>query len=564
MRLVRVGLALLGAWLLVVGSAVAAQAHAGLEGTDPPDGAVLAEAPATFTLSFTESVSVPDGGVVVVDGHGTETVLEARSVDTDVVVDVPPLDDGGHLVSWRVVSADGHPVSGAFTFTVGDLPADDGASGDDGGAVAPPAPTAPPSSAHAGASDAPSDLVRHGLQTAIHLGVLGAGGLVLFEVLVLTAPRSSAPGLRRRLRRWTVVASVVGALALLVSVPVTAAWQADRSVLDPEVWGGVLDGTTTAALVGGGIGTALAGIGAVAAGRGVAGARAVALGGAVVGMLSLVGVGHTRTVGPAALVVTADALHVLAGAVWFGGLIGLALTLARTSDAPVDRTAGTVARFSALAGAVVAVLAVTGVLLGWRILGSVDLLLTTDYGRVLLLKVGVAAVILLFAAWNKFRLVPRVEGDDGAARVLLRRTVTVEAGLLVAVLAVTAVLVAQSPTAPAAAQDAVVGGPVTVEREIDEGELTVTVQPGVRGTNEVLVELRDPDGVELDAVALPQIRATLQDGGTGALSPEVHHTGMGRYHAAVELMLAGTWEVSLDVRTSDYVSSRVVVEVEVP
>lgn len=562
MRLGRVGLALLGAWLLVVGSAVAAQAHAGLEGTDPPDGAVLPEAPATLTLSFTEAVVATEGGIVVVDGHGTETVLEARSVDTDVVVDLPPLADGGHLVSWRVVSGDGHPVSGAFTFTVGEPVADD-APGSDGATAAPPAPAAPPSSAGVHGGEGPSDLVRHGLQTAIHLGVIGAGGLVLFEAIVLAVPRGSAPALRRRLRRWTLGASVVGTLALLACVPVTAAWQSGRSVLDPAVWGAALDGTTTAAMGIGAVGTALAGIGVVAAGRGAPGARQVALGGAVVGMLSLVGVGHTRTVGPAALVVTADALHVLVAAVWFGGLIGLVVTLARASDAPVAHAARTVSRFSGLAAVVVTVLALTGVVLGWRILGSVDLLFTTDYGRALLVKVGVAGVILLLAGWNRFRLVPRV-ADDGVARRRLRRTVSVEAGLLAGVLAITAVLVAQSPTAPAAAVEDAAGGPVTVEREIDEGHLSVTVQPGVRGTNEVLISLRNPAGAAVDAITPPQVGASLQDGDTGALSPEVHRTGLGQYHAAVELMLPGTWEIALDVRTSDYVSSRVVVEVDVP
>lgn len=559
MRARRVAAVVVGAWLLVGAWATGAQAHAGLESSDPPDGAVLPEAPETLTLTFTEPVGVPDGGVGLLDPSGADVPVTVQVVDVDVVVDLPELGAGAHLLSWRVVSGDGHPITGAVGFTVEPDDATAGPAEPSG------TPSAHPAVAdHAGRGSAGTpDVVRHAVQTAVHLGVVGAGGLVLFEAVVLAEPRGAVPGVRRRLRRWTLTACGVAAVAMLACVPLTTAWQTGRGLGDAELWRVAVTSDMARVMAAGALGTVVAGVGVLAAGRGVRGARPLAFAGAAVGLGSLVGVGHSRTVEPAALVVTADALHLVVAAVWFGGLLGLAVTLSRSSDAPAGQAARTVARFSGLAAVVLAVLAVTGVVLAWRVLGALEPLWTTGYGVTLLVKVGVAAVVVLLAAWNRYRLVPRV-ADDGGSRHRLRRTVSVEAGLLAGVLAVTAVLVTQSPTPPAEAVPAAAGaGPVVVERPLEEGSVVVEVTPGVTGRNEVHVTVRDPSGALLDPVDTPRLRVGLPAEGIGPLQPAVERTGPGVFHAEVDLPRAGAWEVALDVRTSEWVSSRATVEVAV-
>ncbi|HEX8804714.1 MAG TPA: copper resistance CopC family protein, partial [Acidimicrobiales bacterium] len=102
-----------------------ADAHAQLESTVPADGDRLDAAPEQVLLRFSESVEVADDGVVVYDGSGE--ALDTSPPDhpggegSAVAVDLPDVDDGAYVVSWRVVSADGHPISGAFSFEVGDV-----------------------------------------------------------------------------------------------------------------------------------------------------------------------------------------------------------------------------------------------------------------------------------------------------------------------------------------------------------------------------------------------------------------------------------------------------------
>lgn len=120
-----VGLAAQAGVVLVLLTAVAgpASAHAELESTTPSAGVALAVAPARIELRFSEHIRVASGGVRLIDESGsridrTDPVVE-KGVPDVVALRVPQLHDGAYVVSWRVVSADGHPVRGAFTFRVG-------------------------------------------------------------------------------------------------------------------------------------------------------------------------------------------------------------------------------------------------------------------------------------------------------------------------------------------------------------------------------------------------------------------------------------------------------------
>src|SRR4051812_46505070 len=113
-------LATIVAVLVVVVPAGTASAHAELEASSPADGSILQKAPTSVSLQFSESVSVRTDGVRVVDANGGRVDRsKAKDSGTRVTVPLGKLAKGSYLASWRVISADGHPVRGAFTFSVG-------------------------------------------------------------------------------------------------------------------------------------------------------------------------------------------------------------------------------------------------------------------------------------------------------------------------------------------------------------------------------------------------------------------------------------------------------------
>ncbi|MHA7135189.1 copper resistance CopC/CopD family protein [Oerskovia turbata] len=539
--------------VLTLASASPATAHAVIVDSDPRDGAVVEDSPASLTLTFNEPVQVPPGGVALLDASGATVPVESVAVDSRVEITPPSvLDDGTYVVSWRVTSGDTHPVAGAFTFSVG-------------------APSASVAAVPEPSTSAAVSTLRRAAQAAVYVGALGTAGLVVFELLVLDATPGAMPTLRRRLHRARQGLAALAGAGLLVSVPVTAAWQAGRdaaALLDPEILRAA--GASESALA------ALLGLAGLVAATALCprAARAsrerwpvpLTLGAAALAVGSLTIVGHTRTFGPAWLVLGADVLHVSAGAVWFGGVVGLCLVLARSSGASAQRAARTVARFSAVGAWLVLALTVAGLVLAWRILGSLDALVSTGYGRTLLVKAALALVLVVIAAWNRYGLVPRIAQSAEGRRHLLR-TVTAEAVILAVLLTVTGVLVSQSPVAaaPGAGPPGVTAPPASQEFDepLGEGTLRARVTPGALGVNALELTVLGADGAPLEPVALPQVGLTQPDLGIGPFTPTVTRTGPGEYLASIDLPMAGAWEVTVSVRTSKYENPVVLLPVEV-
>jgi copper transport protein len=563
-RAVALAVVAAAAVLLAILAGGPAAAHAVLVGTDPQDGTVLDAAPDDLTITFNEPVRAVVDGTTVLAADGSEVAADVAAVDATLVVTPDaPLADGTYVVSWRVISLDTHPVAGAFSFSVG----------------APSATTvdvrvAEPSTALVAA--------RAVGQAVAYAGTFLVAGLVVFELLVLHVRAGAAPVLRARLRRVRAAAAVVAAGGLVVGVPLTAAWQAGGGLgdlADAGTWTtGATSGTALASVLGL-VGLALA---ALAARRAARETRAVwpaglAIGGAVLATTSFVLVGHTRTVGPAGLVVAADVLHLAAGAVWLGGVVGLVLTLAPSARVEPRRAAVTVARFSTLGAWLVAALALTGTVLGWRILGTVEALVSTTYGQVLLVKVGVAVVVVGIAAWNRYRLVPSFaerarrrttsvvgEGADAWVRSRLRRTVGAEAGLLAVVLALTGVLVSSDPGSPAPpAEEQGAPDAVEVEEPLGDGTLRACVTPGRVGVNALELELLDTDGAPLEPQAPPELATTLAEPALGPFTRPLTRTGPGTYEATLDLPMPGAWTITVGVRTSKYENPFVEIPLEV-
>ncbi len=580
---------LAGAGVLVVAVATAglalspapADAHAELISTEPASGEQLDAAPAQVVLRFSESVDAADDAVEVLSAGGDPIdVGDPGHPDGDrssVAVDLPSLDDGTYVVSWRVISSDSHPVSGAFTFGVGDA----------GGALSEADAQALVDDALAGAG---SDRLV-GVSYGVVRFAAFAGLLVLIGGAVFVAALWPAGAEDPRARRILSAAWWVALGATVLSIPLQATYAAGGSLadaFDPSVIGDELGARTGRAwLIRLALLAAVAVVGPRLARRAGAGrtetllAAAVGVGLALLATITLTG--HAVSGDLIGLAVVTDTVHLSAVSVWLGGLALLLGAVLWPTGGADDRRAEAIAgRFSEVAfGAVMAIVA-SGVIQAWRQLGSWDALVDSSYGRLLLVKVSFFVLMLAAAAasrsWVRQRARARMASlalspGPGAARLspsaraplsVLRRSVAAEVGLAVAVLAVTAALVNAVPGASAGVAAPAGGGLFNTTVHGSLTAIQVTVDPAAVGPTEVEINISAHDGSALDPEEVTA-SLTLPERDIGPLDLTLQRIGPGQYVAqGAEIPFSGTWDLEVVARTTDIDQDRVITEVPVP
>ncbi|MEH0934526.1 copper resistance CopC/CopD family protein, partial [Micromonospora psammae] len=408
-----------------------AAAHAVLVATSPVRDAVVGAAPREVLVTFTERVSPVSGRVRVLgpDGrqvHTGEPVVEGATMRIPVRVPERPL--GTYLVSYRVVSADGHPVAGSFTYSAG-------------------APSATPPQPRADADDAPRDAL---VPVAKYLGYLG---LVVTVGPVLLAATIWP---RRRSRRGAAVMAYTGLGLLVVATAGTWVGQAGELVGAPV---GALTGADLRAVGAGAVGVALAArlallgvaaalLPAVLAGRAGRRRRAALAGVGLAALVTWPLAGHPMAAPLPPVSVAVGVVHLAGVTVWLGGLLALVVFLLRgTHERVLARILPTWSRWATVA---VCWLVVSGVAQAATELGRPAALLDTRYGLLVCAKAALLGGVLALAGWQR-RLVAR--GVAAARPRLVSRTAGVELAATAVVLALTAVLV-QTPPGRAAGAEA--------------------------------------------------------------------------------------------------------------
>jgi copper transport protein len=553
-RLVVVLLAAAG----VLALPAAAWAHAALVRATPTPSAVLNQPPAVVLLKYTEAVEPRFAIVSVTDAAGKQETAGAprRSAadPTTLVIPLHRVSQGWYLVYWRVVSVDGHPVRGAYTFAVGPNPG--------------PAPQfVIPSTSETAAT--PRLIAA---RSVAFVAVMAAIGLFILRIAIARPVVRRVP--ETRLRAVSIafgITALVGLVAVPVYVVMSTAQFALRSsfalgdvvplIRDSAFGRAYLDLELVFALFVAAAALALWIDRPQREHRSVAellslwGALAAAAATLVVPGIS----GHAGQTSPRGATVTFDWLHLAAGSLWVGGLAGL-LVLWRSLPA-ARRVAGLVVcvpRFSNVAFVSVLVLIGSGVGAALIHLPTFATLWQTSYGQTLLVKIGLLSAALLLAAVNLLRTRPRLtayrdrpELGPGAA-VLLRRLVAGEVGLVVAAIVAAAVLASLPPPAKALAavsgESARVGpGPVSAAVNKNGYRLEFRISPNrAAAPNTFSVRITHGDKPVRGATVVTSF--AMLDMEMGRQSYQLQERAPGVYQRSLPaLLMVGHWGLGFEV-----------------
>ncbi|MFE7764904.1 FixH family protein [Streptomyces sp. NPDC057438] len=564
--------AVLAAVLIVLGGAGTAAAHAELDSTDPTPDSVVPRQPSAVTLTFSEGVTLPADSLRVLDpaGERVDTGTPGHAGGRNETARVALRDglaDGTYTVAWQVIFADSHPGGGAFTFSVGK-----------------------PS-----ASSVSVDELRGTRTDGLISFLYGTGRAVAYAAFALLAGAVAfvlicwpAGAAVRRVQRL-LAAGWIGLLgSTVVLMMLRGPYEQGSGVtpsgdpataeahvpVDERIYVALAIrllllaacGVYLVLLVGqsGQSGNSDDGV----KGRSWSRGRLGAAGGALAVGLSATWVmtNHASEGVQVWLALPVTALHLLAMAAWLGGLVTLAVGLRH------GLTPAAVERFSLVAAGSVTVLVLTGLYQSWRGLGSWAALFDSEYGRLLLIKIGCVALMLGAAWFSRSRLArlrsgtptapsaapsapsaapsapsadptagPAPSGaEDGSvrvglrrsapmepsrsARVGLRRSVLAESVMAVAVLAVTTMLTATPPARTAGADGFAPRGPAAPAANAAPGRpltLTIPYDTGGRTAN-----ARGTATVRLVPAATGGRTVTLRLAGADGRPADVPETGL--------------------------------------
>jgi copper transport protein len=500
--------------LLVACFATEALAHASLVSVEPRDGSVLTEAPKRIELRFSESVTA--GAINLIDAQGKLRVDATVEANAESVTVTPPqgLPRGTSIVSYRVISEDGHPVTGAVTFTVGE-----------------PTATAMPANASAGI-DALIWLAR----VCLYVGLFGGVGGAFFVSWIGRSAIGS---------NVVMAASIIGLVGATVSLGLQGL----------DVLGLPLSRILTAApwkvAFGTSLGPALLlastamGTGLVALLRPSTGFSRTLSALALAGVgLSLSATGHAATAPPQLLTQPALFVHGVGVAFWLGALAPLAAMLWQRPR----ESSEVVHRFSNAAVPVVGLLALAGLVLAIVQLGSFRALVDTKYGIILSIKLVLVAGLLDLAALNRFRLAPAL-GRVAKATKPLVRSIAGECVLAVAILAVVAGWRFTPPP-----RSLVPDTPLAVHIHSDKAMFQILISPGRVGTDDFVLQLMNGDGSLLSAKETA-LELSMPARGIEAIARPGELGADGYWHVhGVSLPIAGRWHIRIDALVTDFES----------
>ncbi len=521
------------AFLLLLAFTAGASGHAALVKAVPWDGAVIKEAPSALTLTFNEPISPliirligPDGNAIPVGDAVTENAT--------VRIPAPRLARGTHVLSWRVISADGHPVGGSIVFSIG----------------APSRSSLPETQRSADLS------IIAGLWTlrfVIYIGLfLGIGGAV-FAAWIL--PDRDVPMAAARAAALAALAggsfAALGAIGLqgmdALDLPLSAWREAATWETGFKTSYGVTAVAAACALL-------VAGFSFFLVSR--RSARAVSLAALLGAALALTLSGHAGTARPQLVSRPALVVHVACAIFWIGSLLPLYTSL-RAAKEP----AWSLDRFSRVIPIPVAIVLASGCALALVQIDRINALWGTSYGQVLLCKLGLVALVLALAWLNRYRLVPRLTRDGAAGVAPLRRSIGLELLLAFAILGVVALWRFTPPPRALA-----VAAPISIHLHGEKAMADIEIAregPRDAGTRaNVLVLDRD-----FQPLSAKEVTLVLASPGSGieSIRRQAVPTGESTWRVDnLNIPVAGPWNLRVEVLVNDFEKVMLEATVELP
>ena len=493
-----------------------ASAHAILESSSPEPSALLASSPKEIRLDFNEQVEDTLGDVRVYDSEQREvsnSKTVRSSTDTSIVTaDVPTLRNGVYVVVWRVVSADGHPVTGAFPFEIG--------------------------AKSTGTSAALLEEVLNRTGTTSPLGnpmsalrLLGFLGLILLIGCVSLLWRSPLLGkvrVRKTLRYSSVLLAVSSLGLLLMQGPYTAgkSW---GSLFDSFLIGEVMQTRLGLALFARAICAFAWGVIALTASASVSRRwRISVIATAVITITTFATSGHQSAGTLPWIFVPLDMIHLAAISTWVGALLALAII---SKNNNVENEAK---RFSQMATWSMPVVVGTGVVQGLHLLGGISTITQSNFGKLLIVKTLLVAGVVVFGSKARAKL--QLGGFSPIAKIIRW-----ESALVVLVLAVTSLMVAQSPNSTSSQS---ISFSTTLVQNSIVAELSVV--PAVVGTAEVHVILTPPGGSLTPAKSVT-VQFDLPSRGIPAIPVSMTEIGPNHWIGIVQFPFPGAWNMNTRV-----------------
>ncbi len=496
--------------LLVVGFATGAAAHAALTSVEPASGSILATAPKAVELRFNEAVT--PGAIRLIDGAGRarDDAVVSASGETVSVAMPPDLPQGTAVVSYRVISQDGHPIAGSVIFSIG-------------------MSTATRSSANA---DSGLNVLIWLARVGLYLGLfVGVGGVFFARWIASSMTGMTVPRVALAIGLPSAAVSL-GVLGLdLLGLPLAAlATAAPWKVAFATSAGPALLVAIATMLF------ALMALRSVWYARAFAGIAFVGVG------LSLAMTGHAATAPPEALTRPAIFLHGLGVAFWIGALAPLAALVSK----PTAATLPVVNRFSRVAVPAIAMLALTGLALAIVQLEKLSALVETRYAVILSIKLVLVVVLLALAGLNRFRLTPALARDPKAATAL-KRSILLECAIALGIFAVVSGWRFTPPP-----RTIVPETPLAIHIHTDKAMFQVLVSPGKAGVDDFVLQLMTGEATPLTAKEAT-LTLSLPERGIEPMERAAELGPDGYWHVRrVELPFAGRWHMRIDALVTDF------------
>jgi copper transport protein len=514
--------ALFTALLIAVALPSSAHGHAALVKAVPADGAVDPAGPQALTLTFNEPVSPLLVHLIGPDGEPIETPA-AVAENTTLTVAVPSqLKRGTHVLSWRVISADGHPVGGSLVFSVG-------------------APSAQPA---AGAESLAGRGVRAALWAAklvIYAGLfVGVGGAFFRAWLGYSGAAAADPAIAAILVAALVALPLSLGLQGLDALDLPLASLSHRAVWEAglETSFGLTVIVATFAL--------FAGLLALAATAPFV-RRLLSLAALVGAGAALALSGHASTIEPRLLSRSAVLVHALCVAFWIGSLLPLYAAVRRTASPGPPPIATALARFSRAIVPVIVVLIISGLWLIVVQLDHIEALWTTSYGQVLAGKLACVALLLGLGAVNRYRLVPRFIREGAPAARPFAASLAVELAIALAIFALVA-LWRFTPPPRTLVSDA----PISLHLHGDKAMAEIEIERRGGGPARANVLVLDGAFRPMAAKEVVLVLAN-PDAGIEPLRRVATAAGESRWLIDdLRIPVAGRWTLGVDILVSDF------------